>query len=125
MWEQIRANKRNSALLMAIMASVLLGFGYALGSAVAPGAGWIGLAVAAGIWLITTLVSLCRDLGREEGEDLLLTSLPLQRDLASMAGTSRETMSRILARLESEGWLTKQGSDLVVHRFREFQRLIP
>jgi len=58
MWEQIRANKRNSAILMVIMASVLLGFGYAIGFAIAPGAGLIGLAVAAGIWLVMTLVSL-------------------------------------------------------------------
>lgn len=73
--------------------------------------------------VISTLISLCKDLGKPDGGNLLLTSLPLQRDLASMAGTSRETMSRILARLESEGWLTKQGSDLVVHRFTEFQKL--
>jgi CRP/FNR family cyclic AMP-dependent transcriptional regulator len=69
---------------------------------------------------ISTLISLCRDLGEMKGPDLHLSNLPLQRDLASMAGTSRETMSRILARLESDGWLSKQGSDLIVHRFAEF-----
>ena len=58
MWEQIRANKRNSALLMAVMASVLLGLGFMIGYAIAPGAGLIGLAVAGGIWLVMTLVSL-------------------------------------------------------------------
>lgn len=68
MWEQIRANKRNSAILMAIMASVLLGFGYAIGFAIAPGAGLIGLAVAAGIWLVMTLVSL------SSGDKILLSA---------------------------------------------------
>jgi len=68
MWEQIRANKRNSAILMAIMASVLLGFGYAIGFAIAPEAGLIGLAVAAGIWLVMTLVSL------SSGDKILLTA---------------------------------------------------
>ncbi len=74
--------------------------------------------------VITTIISLAQDLGRIHGEDLLLTSLPLQRDLASMAGTSRETMSRILARLETEGWLSKKGPDLVIHRFEDFQKLL-
>jgi CRP/FNR family transcriptional regulator, cyclic AMP receptor protein len=74
--------------------------------------------------VISTLISLCRDLRQEEGEDIFLSRLPLQRDLASMAGTSRETMSRILARLENEGWLTKKRSDLQVHRFHEFQKLL-
>jgi CRP/FNR family transcriptional regulator, cyclic AMP receptor protein len=74
--------------------------------------------------VISTLVSLCRDLGKLEEGDVFLTRLPLQRDLASMAGTSRETMSRILARLEGEGWLTKKKSDLRVHRFQEFQKLL-
>jgi len=73
--------------------------------------------------VVSTLIGLCKDLGQPEGGSIRLTSLPLQRDLASMAGTSRETMSRLLARLEQEGWLTKDGSDLVVHRFEEFQKL--
>ncbi len=68
MWEQIRANKRNSAILMVIMASVLLCFGYVIGFAIAPGAGLIGLAVAAGIWLVMTLVSL------SSGDKILLTA---------------------------------------------------
>ena len=75
--------------------------------------------------VISTLVALCRDLGCEEGTDMLLTDLPLQRDLASMAGTSRETMSRLLARLENENWLERRGADLVVHNFSEFRKLHP
>lgn len=73
--------------------------------------------------VINTLVGLCRDLGRAEGHDMLLANLPLQRDLASMAGTSRETMSRLLAKLESENWLARRGTDLVVHNFDEFKKL--
>lgn len=73
--------------------------------------------------VISTIVGLCKDHGETEGDSIRLTSLPLQRDLASMAGTSRETMSRLLARLEQDGWLTKDGSDLLVHRFEEFQKL--
>jgi CRP-like cAMP-binding protein len=40
-----------------------------------------------------------------------------------MAGTSRETMSRLLAKLESENWLQRRGADLLVHNFAEFTKL--
>jgi CRP-like cAMP-binding protein len=73
--------------------------------------------------VINTLVHLCRDLGHDEGPDMVLRDLPLQRDLASMAGTSRETMSRLLAKLESENWLQRRGADLLVHNFAEFTKL--
>jgi CRP/FNR family transcriptional regulator, cyclic AMP receptor protein len=73
--------------------------------------------------VISTLIGLCKDLGKPENGSIRLSNLPLQRDLASMAGTSRETMSRLLARLESEGWLVKDGSDLLVQRFEDFQKL--
>ncbi len=72
--------------------------------------------------VINTVRSLARDLGREEGDSRVINALPLQRDLANMAGTSRETMSRLLARLEEEGWLEKRGADLVILDYRAFER---
>jgi heat shock protein HtpX len=69
MWELIRANKRNSAILMAMMAAVLTGLGLVIGSAVAPGEGsLIGVAVAFGLWLILALVSL------SSGDQILLSA---------------------------------------------------
>jgi heat shock protein HtpX len=58
MWELIRANKRNSIILMALMAAVLMALGLVIGMAVfgAEG-GFIGLIVATGIWLVLLLVS--------------------------------------------------------------------
>lgn len=69
MWELIRANKRNSVILMGLMAAVLVGLGLVIGSAVAPGEGsLIGVAVALGLWLILTLVSL------SAGDQILLSA---------------------------------------------------
>jgi heat shock protein HtpX len=46
MWELIRANKRNSIILMALMAVVLLLLGYVIGSIFDPAGGFIGLNIA-------------------------------------------------------------------------------
>jgi len=57
MWELIRANKRNSVLLLVAMAAVLLLLGYIIGSVFAPGGGTLGLIIAAGIWLVLLMIS--------------------------------------------------------------------
>jgi len=59
MWEQIRANKRNSILLLMLMAAVLGLLGWFIGSAVSPDpmAGIFGLVVALIVWMILAMVS--------------------------------------------------------------------
>jgi len=58
MWELIRANKRNSIILMVLMAAVLLLLGYVIGSAFAgPKAGFTGVIIATAIWFLLSLIS--------------------------------------------------------------------
>jgi len=59
MWEQIQANKRNSLLLIVLMAAVLGGLGWLLGASVSPTphGGTFGIAIALGVWLILAMVS--------------------------------------------------------------------
>ncbi|MHC4323840.1 MAG: M48 family metallopeptidase [Planctomycetota bacterium] len=58
MWELIRANKRNSIFLMAIMAAVLLLLGFVIGMAFfGQEGGFFGLIIAGAIWLVLTLIS--------------------------------------------------------------------
>lgn len=59
MWELIRANKRNSIILMATMALVLMALGFIIGAAVsgAPEGGILGLLIATGVWLVMMLIS--------------------------------------------------------------------
>jgi len=70
MWELIRANKRNSIILMAILAGVLLLLGFVIGLGVtgAPEGGMFGLMIATVIWVILTLVSL------SSGDQILLAA---------------------------------------------------
>jgi heat shock protein HtpX len=79
MWELIRVNKRNSIILMAAMAAVLLFLGFIIGSVFfGPDAGFTGLIIATAVWLILTLISL------SSGDQILLASsgaVPITRDV--------------------------------------------
>ena len=58
MWELIRANKRNSIVLLVTMAVCLLLLGFIIGAVFfGPGGGWLGLIIAAAIWLLLTMIS--------------------------------------------------------------------
>ncbi|PKL49313.1 MAG: peptidase M28 [Planctomycetes bacterium HGW-Planctomycetes-1] len=59
MWEQIRANKRNSILLLALMATVLALLGWFIGRAFSPdpAAGLFGIVIALFVWMILAMVS--------------------------------------------------------------------
>jgi heat shock protein HtpX len=59
MWELIRANKRNSIILMMLMAAVLLLLGYLVGAVFTGNTdgGFFGLMIATAIWIVLTLVS--------------------------------------------------------------------
>jgi len=57
-WEQIRANKRKSVVLVTIMAVLLMVLGYVAGEALIPGGGGIlGVAAAMLIWLCLSLTA--------------------------------------------------------------------
>jgi heat shock protein HtpX len=74
MWELIRTNKRNSILLMILMAGVLLLLGFVIGmAAIGPEGGLFGVAIAAGIWLVLALVSF------SSGDQILLTASGAKR----------------------------------------------
>jgi heat shock protein HtpX len=69
MWELIRANKRNSILLMMMMAVVLLALGFVIGMAVVgPEGGFYGLIAAAAVWLVLALISF------SSGDQILLAA---------------------------------------------------
>jgi heat shock protein HtpX len=58
MWELIRINKRNSVLLLMLMAVCLLVLGAVIGMAIrGPDGGMLGLMIATGIWVAMTLIS--------------------------------------------------------------------
>ena len=70
----------------------------------------------------STLVRLAEDIGKVKDGKVIIPELPLQRDLANIAGTSRETISRVIAALEKEGLCYKKASSLVFVNFERFRR---
>jgi CRP-like cAMP-binding protein len=64
------------------------------------------------------------DLAKKEGdptdEGVVISSRPTQQDIASMIGTSRETVSRVLSEFQRRGFLQMQGKKIVLsHGFAE------
>ena len=68
MWEQIRSNRRRSALVIAAMGTLLVATGVALGAAFAPGREglFVGGLAALGVWLALWAVTVSR------GDDIML-----------------------------------------------------
>jgi len=73
--------------------------------------------------IASTLIRLAEDIGMMHEGKVTISELPLQRDLASIAGTSRETISRVLKKFEEEGYLTLDRSSLVFLNFEAFKKL--
>ena len=45
---------------------------------------------------------------------------PIQQDIANMAGTSRETVSRALSILEKEDLIARTGRELMILDYKKF-----
>ena len=52
-----------------------------------------------------------------------IDELPLQQDLANMAGTSRETISRMIHKFIQKGYLQMQGNRLIINDYESFKNL--
>ena len=69
-----------------------------------------------------TLIRLAEELGTIKQGDVNVKNLPFQQDLANMAGTSRETVSRTLKLLESKNLLKRDGRNLTIYKFDSFRQ---
>ena len=70
-----------------------------------------------------TLIRFAQELGTIKQGDVKISNLPFQLDIANMAGTSRETVSRTLKLLEEKDLIKKEGKDLIIYKFDEFRQL--
>ena len=61
-----------------------------------------------------TLLQLAEEQGATTPEGILIHNRPRHQDLANMSGTTRETVSRVLKRLESQGYIVHKGKDLLI-----------
>ena len=59
-----------------------------------------------------TLLQLAEDQGVPYPEGVLIRNRPTHQNLAKMSGTTRETVSRVLKRLENQGYIVHKNKDL-------------
>jgi len=57
----------------------------------------------------------------KEGK-MVIEKLPSQQDLANMAGTSRETVSRAFKLFIDEGYIVKKGNKIIIEKSEKFKR---
>jgi len=67
-----------------------------------------------------SLLRLAEDLGIIKQGQVVIDNLPYQQDIANMAGTSRETVSRMLTLLQRKGYIQKRGRRLTITNYDEF-----
>lgn len=71
----------------------------------------------------TVLLQIADDLGMIKHGKVVIEKLPLQQDLANMAGTSRETISRTLHSFAKRGLVEIDGSTLRIVDYEKFKEL--
>jgi CRP/FNR family transcriptional regulator, cyclic AMP receptor protein len=69
----------------------------------------------------TVILQLAEDMGMIKNGVVEIEKLPFQHDLANMAGTSRETISRTLSSFEKKGLIEHEGSRLRILNYNKFR----
>lgn len=69
----------------------------------------------------TVILQLADDVGKIKQGTVEIERLPLQQDLANMAGTSRETISRTLHSFAKKGMVELEGSKLKIIDYEKFR----
>ncbi len=69
----------------------------------------------------STILRIADDSGIIKHGQVEIPQLPPQQDLANMAGTSRETISRVIKSLGQLGYVRKEGSKLIILDYEKFR----
>jgi len=69
----------------------------------------------------TVILQIADDIGKIQRGIVEIEKLPLQQDLANMAGTSRETISRTLHAFAKKGLIELEGSKLRILNYEKFK----
>ena len=70
-----------------------------------------------------SILNLAEELGVIRQGVVTVENLPYQQDIANMAGTSRETVSRVMKTFEDRGLITKTGHKLSIPDYAFFKRI--
>lgn len=71
----------------------------------------------------SVILQLADDIGKIRKGRVEVDELPLQQDMANMAGTSRETVSRMIHMFVEQGHLELHGNRLVINDYEKFKKL--
>ncbi len=71
----------------------------------------------------TVILQLADDIGKIKQGIVEIEKLPFQHDLANMAGTSRETISRTLHTFAKKGFVELEGSRLRILNYEKFKEI--
>jgi len=64
--------------------------------------------------IAAAILQISEEIGKETPRGVIIRNRPTHQSLASMAGTTRETVSRVLKRLEHQKYVEIDGRDLIV-----------
>ena len=70
-----------------------------------------------------SLLNIAEDMGVIKQGIVTIENLPYQQDIANMAGTSRETVSRVLKMFEDRMIISKTGHTLTILDYKFFKRI--
>ena len=70
-----------------------------------------------------SILNLAEEMGVIRKGAVTVENLPYQQDIANMAGTSRETVSRVMKIFEDRGLITKTGHKLSIPDYAFFKRI--
>jgi len=70
-----------------------------------------------------SILNLAEEMGVIRQGSVTVENLPYQQDIANMAGTSRETVSRVMKIFEERGLITKEGHTLSIPDYAFFKRI--
>jgi len=70
-----------------------------------------------------SLHRIAEDMGLFKMGQVVIKRMPYQQDIANMAGTSRETVSRMLKNLEIKGLIERDGRRLIILDYGSFTRI--
>jgi CRP/FNR family transcriptional regulator, cyclic AMP receptor protein len=73
--------------------------------------------------IASVIIQLADEIGKITYGKLEIEKLPYQHDLANMAGTSRETISRTLHTLVKKGLVELEGPGLRISNYEKFKEV--
>ena len=71
----------------------------------------------------SVILQLADDMGKIRHGAVEIERLPMQQDLANMAGTSRETISRVMNTFKKKGFIELDGNKLKIIDYTKFKEL--